>query len=158
MPKVNSPNDDEAVPEAKRLMLLDLAEAVVKTWERSGYPWQDLVDGFGGGDGTGLPPEDTFRDLALDVVQRRLKHEPEAELRRLMRSRVYRGHYDVDQHSDFIGGEQSISRDELIGLAVWRYLAFQMERQYVEPEGDVEKDEDEEDEEETEPEQLTLLL
>ena len=144
----------------KRLLFLDLTRAVMETWERSGYPWQDLVDGFGGGDGTGLPPEDMFRDLALDVVQDWLKHEPEAQLRRLMRSRVYRGHYDVDQHSDFIGGEQSISRDELIGLAVWRYLSFQMERQYVEPEGDVEEDEDEddEDEEETEPEQLTLLL
>ena len=141
--------------EAKRLLFLNLTGTVVETWERSGYSWQELVDGFGGGDGTGLPPEDMFRDLALDVVQDRLRHEPEAQLRRLMRSRVYRGHYDVDQHSDFIGGEESISRDELLGLAVWRYLSFQMERQYVEPEGDVEEDEDEE---ETEPEQLTLLL
>ncbi len=142
----------------KRLVFLDLTRAVVETWERSGYPWPDLVDGFGGSDGTGLPPVDMFRDLALDVVEKRLNDQTEAELRRLMRSRVYRQHYDIDKHFDFISGEEVIERNELIGLAVWRYLFFQMERQYVEPEDDEDDDDEEDDNEEDNRPQLALPL
>lgn len=120
-----------ADPQARRLRFADLCAAALQAFARAGYEWPDLVEGFGDGGGTGLPPEGTFRDLAVDVVGTTLKGQPEAELRRLMRSRLYRRHLDVDAHFDFMDeNEENTDRAELIGRAVWDCLRCRMEGQW----------------------------
>jgi hypothetical protein len=150
---------DKAPPETatRRLRFLDLAETVVTTWDRAGFAWPELVDGFGGGDGTGLPSLGTFEELAADVVTGQLSGQPEADLRRLMRSRLYHRHCDIDRHCDFINGDDNISRADLIAVAVWNHLYDRMEREYVEPKDGPEA-EDCEDEREAATEQLALPL
>ena len=147
---------------SKRLVFLDLVQAVIKTWDRSGYPWQVMVDGFGDGFGLGMPPIELFQEVAIDTVEAELVGQPQAELSRLMRSRLYHKHKDFELHYGFThGNEDFVEREELLRLAVWTYLCREMERQYVEPrsffDDDGQEDGDEE-EESDEPEQLALPL
>lgn len=145
-------------PPASKLHFQDITVSVVNAWNRAGYAWQDLVDGFGGGDGAGMPSEGMFRELAQDMVEARLKGQPEAELRRLMRSRLYRRHYDIDRHLDFMdGSDEDTDRAELLGRAVWNCLFDRMKRQYVEPDS-LEEDDESEDDDVPEPDQLALPL
>ena len=135
----------KAHPKAKRILFSDLAAVTIRSCARAGFSWQDLVGGFGDGSGTGLPPVDSFSDLAVNTTDWELRDQPEAELRRIMRSRLYRRHRTDDSYDD------DMERSQLIGLAVWNYLYDRMEREYVEVEGP-------EDEDEEEPQQLTLPL
>lgn len=138
--------------EATPITFLDLAKAVVDTWERSGYPWQELVDGFGDGFGLGMPCLDLFSEVAMDTVEAELESQSEVQLRRLMRSQFYRRHQDFERHSDFVHDNRDcITRTDLLQLAVWSYLWSEMQRQYREPPSffDFEGQEDE-------PEQLVL--
>ena len=134
----------------------DLGDAVVKAWERAGYGWQDMVEGYGAGSGgAGMPPQEMFEGVAEKTVDAELVGQPESELRRLMRSRLYQRHCDFDSHWGFThGNEDYIERWELISNAVWEYLLAEMERQYAEQE-EADDGEDEEDEDDNWP-QLTL--
>ena len=126
-------------------------------WTRFGFPWQEMVDGFGAGSGgLGMPPQDVFRDLARDAVDVELKDLPEGEMRRLMRSRLYRRHCDFEWHYGFThGNRKAVYREELLWLAVWAYLCQEIEQQYRSQEAD-EKESD--DEEGDDPAQLVLPL
>lgn len=119
--------------DTQRRTLQDLFRTAVEAWARYGFPWQEMVDGFGGGSsGLGMPPLDDFRGLARDAVEAELSRLPQKEERRLMRSRLYQKHQDVELHDGFThGNRECINRDELLGLAVWNYLFAEMERQYV---------------------------
>lgn len=125
---------DKAKPvmKTKPVTFQGLSQAVVAVWTRFGFPWQEMVDGFGAGSGgLGMPPQDVFRDLARDAVDLELKGLPEAEMRRLMRSRLYRRHCDFEWHYGFThGNREGVYREELLWLAVWAYLCQEMDRQY----------------------------
>ncbi len=151
---------DKAKPvmKTKPVTFQGLSQAVVAAWTRFGFPWYEMVDGFGAGSGgLGMPPQDVFRDLARDAVDLELKDLPEGEMRRLMRSRLYRRHCDFEWHYGFThGNREGIYREELLWLAVWAYLCQEIERQYSY--SDPVYAEDEADEKSGEPAQLTLSL
>lgn len=142
-----------AEPQTKRLTFQDLAQAVIKTWERSGFPWNEMVEGFGDSFGLGMPSLDLFTEVAMDTVEAELDGQSEAELRRLMRSRLYRKHLDFERHYEFThGNEYYIERTNLLQLAVWSYLWSEIQRQYIEPPSIYDEEEDDA------PKQLALLL
>ncbi len=145
---------EAADDQTKRLMFRDLSKAAIDAWIRYGFSWQEMVDGFGGGsDGLGMPPLDDFRDLARDAVQAELSELLGKEECRLMRSRLYQKHQDVELHYGFThGNHDCMNRDELLWYAVWNYLCSEMERQYAPPSSLYDfGDEDE-------PEQLSLAF
>lgn len=129
----------------KGLVFTELGKAVIEAWERFGFSWSDMVEGFGAGaGGIGMPPQDDFYQLARNAVDIELKDQPETELRRLMRSRLYRRYRNFDWHYDFThGNPDNIDRYELIGVAVWSHLYQEMEWQYEKLDTEMD-DEDEE--------------
>ncbi len=126
---------EAADDQTRRLMFRDLSKAAIDAWIRYGFSWQEMVDGFGGGsDGLGMPPLDDFRDLARWAVQAELSGLPGKEECRLMRSRLYQKHQDVELHYGFThGNHDCMNRDELLWYAVWNYLCAEMGRQCVPP-------------------------
>ena len=147
----------------KPMTFQGLSQAVVAAWTRFGFPWQEIVEGFGAGSGgLGMPPQDVFRDLARDAIDLELKGLPEGQMRRLMRSRLYRRHCDFEWHYGFThGNRQGVYREELLWLAVWAYLCQEMERQYSysDPvDADPVDPKDEEDGDEEDAAQLALPL
>lgn len=154
MPKPQIPQKQQTPQKqpTPQITFLDLAKAVVETWERSGYPWEDLVEGYGDGFGLGMPCLDLFSEVALDTVEAELDCQSEVQLRRLMRSRFYRRHQDFELHADFVyDNRDCITRTDLIQLAVWSYLWAQMQRQHRGLPSALDSEE-----EEDEPEQLVL--